>query len=288
MTHPARRSLLTRRRFLGTLGLTLGGGLAAGWSRWIEPQWLETTHWEIPFFGPAGGPSLRLLHLSDLHHSTVVPLDFIERAFELGLKHRPHLVVLTGDFITGSTLLDPGGYQRVLRGLARRAACVAVLGNHDGGIDTSRPGSRPDHRAVRQLLHSAGIPVLYNETLTWVHGSRPVEIVGLGDLWSGQCHPDAAFPTGDNGWPRLVLCHNPDAKSLLLPYRWNALLCGHSHGGQLRIPFLGAPLAPLHDKRFAEGLHPWEGRWIYTTRGIGNLHGIRINCRPEVSILDLV
>ena len=60
------------------------------------------------------------------------------------------------------------------------------------------------------------------------------------------------------------------------------------HGGQLRLPIIGTPFAPVRDKRFVEGLHRWEERWIHITRGVGNLHGVRINCPPEVSLLTLV
>lgn len=286
-----RPRLLSRRAFLASALSATGAAAVAGWARWIEPEWLEVTHTAIPCLPPGASP-IRILHLSDLHRSSVVSLEFIARAIDLGLRHRPHLTVLTGDFVTGATIPDPEAYQDVLQRLSRHTPCLACLGNHDAVIDGWHPDTghnpHPDHRPVRHLLQKAGITLLFNETLTWFHGRQPLEIIGLGDLWSCQCHPDAAFPAEDPNWPRLVLCHNPDTKDLLRPYRWNVMLCGHSHGGQLRLPLLGSPLAPIRDKRYVSGLHPWEGRWIFTTRGVGNLHGIRINCRPEVSLLDLV
>jgi predicted MPP superfamily phosphohydrolase len=66
------------------------------------------------------------------------------------------------------------------------------------------------------------------------------------------------------------------------------MLCGHTHGGQVKLPFIGAPIVSIRDRRFGEGLRQWEGRWIYVTRGVGNLHGIRFNCPPEVSLLTVV
>jgi hypothetical protein len=84
-----------------------------------------------------------------------------------------------------------------------------------------------------------------------------------------------------------VLCHNPDAKELFRRHDGYLMLCGHTHGGQLRLPLLGTPFAPVRDKRYVEGLHPWAGRWLYTTRGVGNLHGLRFHCPPEVSVLDI-
>jgi predicted MPP superfamily phosphohydrolase len=66
------------------------------------------------------------------------------------------------------------------------------------------------------------------------------------------------------------------------------MLCGHTHGGQLVIPMIGAPFAPVRDHRFVRGLNPWDGRLIHTSCGVGNVLGVRLNCRPEVNILDLV
>ena len=83
------------------------------------------------------------------------------------------------------------------------------------------------------------------------------------------------------------MSHNPDAKIHLRPLDWDLVVCGHTHGGQLRLPFLGTPFAPVADKRYVEGLHRWQERWLYVTRGVGNLHGVRFNCRPQVSVLDL-
>lgn len=66
------------------------------------------------------------------------------------------------------------------------------------------------------------------------------------------------------------------------------MLCGHTHGGQLRIPLVGEPFAPIEDKRYVAGLNTFGERQIYTTRGVGSLYGLRLNCRPEVTILELV
>jgi hypothetical protein len=65
-------------------------------------------------------------------------------------------------------------------------------------------------------------------------------------------------------------------------------LCGHTHGGQIVLPLIGAPWAPVRDKRFIAGLYSWENRWIHITRGVGNVHGGRFNCPPEVSLLTLL
>ena len=65
------------------------------------------------------------------------------------------------------------------------------------------------------------------------------------------------------------------------------MLSGHTHGGQMRLPVMGTPFAPVLDHRFVHGLGAWDDRWIHVTSGVENLHGMRFNCRPEVAMLTL-
>ena len=143
---------------------------------------------------------------------------------------------------------------------------------------------------VRQLLDKAGIKLLHNQSATEQLGGRQWNIVGTGDLWNEECDADESFANVGTEHPTLVLSHNPDAKELLLRHAWQLMLSGHTHGGQIYLPGLGAPLAPVKDKKYVRGLHALDaaaGRWLHITKGVGNLHGVRFNCRPEVSLLDV-
>ena len=123
-------------------------------------------------------------------------------------------------------------------------------------------------------------------------------MVGVGDYLCRACQPETAF-AGLNASDRVVILisHNPDSKQMLDPYHWDLMLCGHTHGGQLKIPFLDhRPFLSVAviDQTMAEGLYPWKPakgqlteRYIFITRGVGNLMGARFNCRPEVSLLNL-
>jgi predicted MPP superfamily phosphohydrolase len=280
--------IFTRRNFLrgtfGALAASAGGG---AYVRWGEPQWLEVDRVPVRLSSD-GGPRLRVLHLSDLHLSPVVSLAFIARAVSLGLAQRPDVIALTGDFFT-NRLRDAARYAEVLARLPAAAPTFACLGNHDGGLWTRRAGGNGTTDEALELLRAARIPCLVNESRTLTVQGRSVQIVGVGDLWSGMCRPAAAFaqtPARDDTW-RLVLNHNPDAKDLLRGHDWDLVLCGHTHGGQVRLPFFGTPFAPVADKRYVAGLHRWRDRWLYVTHGVGNLHGIRFNCRPQVSVLEL-
>ncbi len=278
------RGLITRRRFLLALGLgTLAGAVdVAG----IEPRRLTVTRSVVPL-DRLSGPALRVLHLSDLHASRVVSLDFLAAAVARGLAEHPDVVCLTGDFITrGHRDLD--GYAEVLRPLSAAAPAFACLGNHDGGRWAARKGGHPDSAPVREVLHRAGITLLDNAARTISVRGREVRVVGLGDLWAGELRPREAFAGPvPSAAPTLVLVHNPDAREALREMNWDLLLCGHTHGGQVKLPLLGPLVLPIRDRRFAEGQCRWEGRWIYVTRGVGNLWGIRFNCPPEITLLTV-
>lgn len=279
---------VTRRRFFGALGVTAATGLAgaAGSTRFIEPDWLEVTRVHVNSKCP--GRHLRVLHLSDLHASEVVPFELIERAISLGLAERPDVIALTGDFVTGRHPLTPR-YREALARLSAVAPTFACLGNHDGGAWAGSTGGYATTEPIRRLLSDAGIQLLHNTSRELQIGGRAVLVAGVGDLWTGECYPNLALrePNPDDTALRIVLNHNPDAKELFRPGTWDLMLCGHTHGGQLRLPLLGTPFAPVRDKRFVAGLHSWHDSHIYITRGVGNLHGVRFNCRPEVSLLDI-
>jgi len=282
--------MLTRRKFLlGLGGAVTGAAAGAAYARWSEPHWLQVSKREVRISPPSNSNTpLRLLHLSDFHASPVVSLDYIAASIASGIKLRPDLIVITGDFFTNH-LEEPKRFAGILAALSATAPTFACLGNHDGGAWTRRAGGYPTTAEARALLREAGITCLHNDSQQIVVRDRAVRLIGLGDLWSGDCQPQLAFakvPPMESAL-RLVLNHNPDAKGPLRAFAWDLMLAGHTHGGQLRLPFFGTPFAPVADKRFVEGLHRWENRWLHISRGVGNLHGLRFNCRPEVTLLTI-
>lgn len=274
---------ISRRRFLGGVSLAAIGTFS--YARWFEAEWLQQSFVTVPF---AGGtkPPLKLLHLSDLHASPVVSLHYIRRAVDAALRWKPDLICLTGDFVT-RTFHDAHGYVRVLQRLSAAAPTFASLGNHDGGRWAGDEGGYRDISWIAGVLKQSGIQLLHNASAQVQIGDRHLSLVGLGDIWAGDMNIQRAFaarPVGDT----IVLSHNPDTKEHLNAFDWQLMLCGHTHGGQLRVPWVGAtPFAPVRDKRFVAGLRGWNERWIHVTRGIGSVFGVRINCPPEVSFLTL-
>jgi predicted MPP superfamily phosphohydrolase len=177
-----------------------------------------------------------------------------------------------------------------LKPLAENAPTFACLGNHDGGSWAARRRGYEDTTAVRELLAKSGVELLHNTAKPVRIKEWNLTLVGLGDSWAKEIQPQFAFPQlpPSADATTLLLSHNPDTKAQLKEFVWDLMLCGHTHGGQLRLPILGTPFAPVEDMRFVEGLHRWHDRWIHITRGVGNLHGVRFNCPPEVSLITLV
>jgi hypothetical protein len=252
----------------------------------LEPRWLELSH--VPCRLPKLVTPLRVLHLSDLHSSPVVPKSQIERAIDMGIESRPDFACLTGDFVTNGDPFDADWYLAVLKRLSARTPCFAVMGNHDGGYWAAVNGGLRSVVEISELLKRAGISTLHNRSVRVEFRGQELHLVGVGDLWSREVRPVPAFdPAPPADAPIILLSHNPDSKMYLAEYPWHLMLCGHTHGGQIRIPVVGAPFAPVADRAYIAGLKPWEDRQIYVTRGVGNVHGVRFNCRPEVSVLEL-
>lgn len=279
------RTRWTRRAFLAAAFAAPAG---AAYAHLVEPRWLETRRIDVRPRGARLAAPLRILHLADLHANDRASLRIIADAIDQGLAERPDLIVVTGDFITAR--FDAWAeYRALLARLPAAAPAFACLGNHDGGNWAAAHGGYAHADRVAECVTAAGLRLLDNASVTWTAPGGAVLLTGIGDLWSGGFRAAKAFAGAADGDPalRLLLAHNPDAKDELADRPWHLMLSGHTHGGQVVVPLVGAPFAPVVDYRYIEGLHEWEGRHLFITRGVGSLHGIRFNCRPEVSVLTV-
>ena len=285
---------LTRREWmkyslLGGTGLLVSAGYLT-----FEAQWLEISKKEIMLKRLHPKANLRLLHLSDLHLSQVVSLDYLEESLKQGLDQSPDACFITGDFITDQPKPeDLKKYEKLLGFFAAKVPTFACLGNHDGGKWAANHGGFSTNRKVKKMLQSAKVGVLENERREIYLKGQNIDLVGLGDLWSENCRPHSCLnrlsaPSKNEKRPVFLLNHNPDAKEGLIDYKWDIMLAGHTHGGQFKVPIEeDAPFAPVKDRSMIDGTFNWKGRVIHITRGVGNLFGVRLNCRPEISLLKV-
>ncbi|MGH7162735.1 MAG: metallophosphoesterase [Planctomycetota bacterium] len=281
---------LTRRRFLRLLGG--GAAVAAGGASYAllwEPVWLRTARLDLPVPGlDAAFDGYTVAQLSDLHVGCGVPDSLLEEAAAAANAALPDLAVVTGDLVhRGGTPQQVERAAAVLSGLRARDGVVAVLGNHDCGVYArTMRARRGTADRLAGALSAAGIRLLRNEAEAIRRGRARLRVAGLGDLWSGEFDPDSAR-VRDPSCPTLVLSHNPDTAPGLARRGAELVLSGHTHGGQVRLPFLGAPILPVIHREYAAGLYEVGATRLYVNSGIGWLRRVRFGVRPEVTVLRL-
>ena len=266
---------ISRRAALRTL-VAGGVGVSAGVTAhgyFFERHALQVVRTELPVTGlPAALEGLRIGFVTDLHLSESVPADDIERALLLTTAEKPDLLVFGGDYVSYQNMRYVEPVAELLAAASAPLGVVAILGNHD------------DDRAVPAALARRGITVLRDD---WMRLSRSGASLSLGGVrfWTKKRDDIAAAISGAPA-PVVLLAHDPrrvvEASALGIP----AVLSGHTHGGQVVLPGLGA----LAARKFpvAAGRLTVNGTELFVSRGVGTvILPIRINCPPEIAIVTL-
>ena len=264
------------------------------YSTLIEPQSVGITRLDVSLEGlPAGLDGLTIAHLTDLHRSSLVSSDYLRRCIMRANALTPDVIVFTGDYLThprsrrgdivyghaqGGAQLMADSAECLGRARARHGV-FASLGNHDHWFDAD---------LVSKLIERAGVTVLRNQSTTLTIRGAPLPVVGLGDLWTEGVDFRKAF-AGIAGTPSIVLMHNPDSFERWSQPGSHLILAGHTHGGQINLPVLGAPIVPsLYGQKYARGLFRRDNSLMYVNRGLGVVWpGVRFNCRPEIALFRL-
>ncbi len=260
------------------------------YGKFIESRWIKVKDTKIEISGTDSNKfDIRIVHLTDFHLGSDVSLDYLRSVFHQAVNQKPDLICLTGDYKTSGLIKNKAEYIDAIKILTAAAPTYACPGNHDGGLWARERGGTPNVDEIKFVLESAGVLFLENATSKIKIRKANIIIGGLGDIWADRCEPEKIEKDLDtsNVNLKIILTHNPDSKIQTKKLKWDLILAGHTHGGQLYIPLIGAPFAPIQDKKFVNGLYEYNGGKIYVSPGIGNLHGMRINCRPEISILDV-
>ncbi|MFM8322645.1 MAG: metallophosphoesterase, partial [Chloroflexota bacterium] len=262
MTDIQPKAPLTRRDFLKLGGLLAGASLLAGsYPTVIERYWIETNSYRVavPRLPPAF-EGLKILQLSDLHYGPYMPLELFEWLVRRANALEKDIIVLTGDYVHRSTTPHPEDeIWGVLSKLQAPGGVYAVLGNHDhwGNL-----------RRAMYWMERSGFN-LRHRALALQRGGERLWLGGTGDLWEDQQTIDAIFAGAPPAECKIVLAHNPDSADQ--PYSsWiDLMISGHTHGGQVRLPLLGAPYLPVQNKRYTSGLIDGKRFPIFISRGIG-------------------
>ena len=256
--------------------------------KWRVPSYMnwEANHLEFsentaPAGCVPGLSGLRILVLSDVH--TNLPL--LEKAAAMAEQARPDMIVFLGDLYTDFLrATHAGDYITQMKRLSSIAPAYACLGNHDMALVDN----------VERILKEGGFTLLRNSaafvTIPRL-GNAEFKLVGLGDLREGDFFPDRCMSPRELGeesvMPTIVLSHNPKGRELLGGYHWNLMLSGHTHGGQIKLPFFSTPLLTSEGETMYSGFHPYEDKQVFVTRGIGYIGPGRFNCPPEINLITI-
>ncbi len=274
----------------GRLARVLGRNWArVGYAYHVEPTWLEVNRFTLPVRGlGAGFTGLKVAHLSDFHYGGHIPHGYLEGALERTAAEHPDVIALTGDFVDrGPTHVAAAA--KLFRHLRAPLGVFAVLGNHDFSVHNARGVRRhPDlHRAVADALGGHGVRVLRNQAVRFDRTGGGLVVAGVDDLWSRESDPAAALTGSCPDTPRLVLAHNPRSVEQFAGHRFDLMLSGHTHGGQVDWPGLGRLMLSRKAKRWAAGLYPHDGGQVYVNKGVGFGWRFRFGVRPEVAVFTL-
>ena len=267
--------VLSRRALLkGALATTVGAATGtAAYGIGYERHNIGVTQAALSVSGlPPALDGLRIALLTDVHHSRMVPADDVAEAVQLTLAQRPDLIVLGGDYVTFGDRAFVGPVAELLSPLRAPHGVFAILGNHD------------DDRDLPAALTKQHIQVLKDARTRLTIKGEPLELAGL-RFWTRQLS-DVARVLRKATDTVLLLAHDPRRLNQAAELNVPAVLSGHTHGGQVVLPGVGA----LARQRFPilEGVGRLENTSIFVSRGLGTIYvPIRLNCPPEVAMVTL-
>jgi uncharacterized protein len=258
----------------------------------IDRHWIEITEHEVRLKGLAPEfDGFHVVQLSDIHMEEFTEPYFLREAVQRINQLRPDAVFLTGDFVSrqlGSQKFAEGTAwtcAKILAELECRAR-FAIFGNHDAMVGESKVGAALAHH---------GVTLLRNSYLPLERGRGRLWLAGIDDPVEGHPDPERTVPEtirDQKNEPVILLCHAPDyavqLKKLPLSESVSLMLSGHTHGGQVRIPFLPPVHLPPLGKKYLSGWFRLGDLQLYVNRGLGTV-GVpfRFNCAPEISSFRL-
>jgi uncharacterized protein len=282
----------SRRRFLKAAAAAAAmGTLAIGAdATLLEPNRPRLIRVEIPLARlPQDFDRFTIVQLSDFHYDPYFSAVPIAAAVRMANDLAPDLVALTGDFVStpvfgGTEKTIRAAWQaepcgEILRGLRARHGVWAVLGNHDAFSNASH---------VEKALTGVGVGVLGNSAVPIERQGRRFWLAGIGDVLAGDADLWAALHGIPPSETVVLLAHEPDFADAVARHSVDLQLSGHSHGGQVRFPLVGAVYLPRMGRKYPKGLRRVNGLSVYTNVGIGTLGvPMRWNCPPEITLITL-
>jgi predicted MPP superfamily phosphohydrolase len=268
---------MSRRRFLqaGVGGVAAVPFLLSGYGAAHAGQDHEVTKLSLRF-----GLPLLAVQLTDVHAGIFMTRENIRRYVDQAISLKPDLLMLTGDYISNSTVFFPGFVEEVAS-IRTRYGAFAVLGNHENWY--AEPGY------FEAAFRKHGIHLLQNAHQVIRTEQGTFAVAGIDDLRSGRHDLDAALTGLDPAIPTILLSHRPEIFPQAAARGIALTLAGHYHGGQVKLKLPGGDLSLAKLRTpYVEGLYRSNGSHLYVSRGIGTTFTpVRLNAPPEVTVLHL-
>lgn len=225
---------------------------------------------------PQSFDGYRIAFLTDTHVASFVRRGWYREIVAQTNRFEPDLILFGGDFVHWERDI-PLMAELLTSELRARDGIFAVLGNHDYWANAD---------GVIAALTARGVRFVTNRNVTLVRNRESISLLGIDEIYRGTPDLDGAFR---NTRPvRIGLSHHPDVIDLLIGRKLDLLLCGHTHGGQIRFPFFGSVIVPSkHEARYASGFHRVDDVLLYVSRGLGAIPPVRILCKPELATFTL-
>ena len=222
----------------------------------------------------------RIVQISDIHMDDWMTFERLKDIMKLVNEQGADLIAITGDFVTYSAKFNDEELVGALSTLRAPDGVIAVLGNHDHEVDRA---------LMRRLIRKSGVLEVGNGFRTLRRGDDTLHVAGVDDLFARRARLHEVLKKLPGEGATILLAHEPDFADVSAPTgRFDLQLSGHSHGGQVRLPFIGAPYLPPYGRRYPCGLYELDGMLLYTNRGLGMLPPhVRFLCRPEITVFTL-
>ena len=272
---------MNRRKFLKSTLYSSAFALVGFYPVFIERKTVLVNRYKIPITDlPPSFHGFTLAHLTDIHFGSFVSESFVERIVHTTNALGTDAIVCTGDYVLGNDTTEKiDKIWPILAKLKARYGVYSVLGNHDHWADNDR--SLYWLERTGQNIRHVCKPIY--------KGRDRIFIGGAGDYWEDDLAIDKAFSCSDKNDCRLLLAHNPDSVDTNFNTPLSLVLSGHTHGGQVIVPFLGPPVLPVKNKDYSSGLITTPKTQLFISRGIGwAIYPVRFNCYPEIAVLELI